>query len=215
MNATTTFSWQANLLDASLTARSARSIAAPILPALLAGLLLAGVIGFTQSTRSALHDLRNRAELAERRLQDNERRLSVTSGESLEARRQATAAIEAELAARQQMLRSLQSSLASDTTSWSISGVLGTLSEHHREGLWLTRISIDRLRHDLALEGRAADAQQVSGYVAGLGKGASTLSKLSIRQIEGDRDEAPAGDAAAAAAPRTIRFKLQAQGGKS
>lgn len=214
MSAQATFTWQANLLDASLTARSARRIAAPLLPAITAGLMLAGIVGFTQSLHAGLADLRSRAEIAERRVQDSERKLAAGSGNSVEARRQAAEALEAELASRRTLFSSLQSSLAADNSAWTLSGVLTTLSQQHRDGVWLTRIAVDRLRRDVLIEGRAYDAQQVSNYVAGLGKGTSVLANLSVRQVESERDESVSSDPAKTQAPQPLKFKLLSQTGR-
>jgi hypothetical protein len=211
------FSWQVNLLDTGLQSRARPRSRLPLIPSVIAAALIAAVAAYTQAMRSQLADLRARTEVAEARFKDLERRAGPAAGAAAEAQRQSAEALEAELAQKRALLDGLKQALAADGEPWTASAALAALSEHHREGVWLTKIRIDRLRRELALEGRATDAQGLSTYVAGLGKGASALAQMSVSAITGERDEAPGSAAPAGAsgeradAPRGLSFKLSSK----
>lgn len=172
-----------------------------------------------------------RAQVAERKLSELERRVSAAADPAAQAQRQAAEALERELSENRALLASLERTLAVDGPSWTATPVLTTLSDRHRDGIWLTRIRIDRPRREVALEGRGADARSISAYVAALGSGDSPFARMAVGSVSTEPNDAsesassaPSGDTgrsadagaaqreAAAALARALRFKLSAKG---
>jgi hypothetical protein len=223
MSASTTLQWQADLLDAQLRATVRRRTAASsgrLVPAIAAGVILTVALGVGQTLRSQLQDLRHRAAVAKERVQ----KLSQQAGAGdAQARARNAEALEAEVNRR----RSLLAALKQDDTGESVAAasVLMTLAKRHRDGLWLTRISIDQARQDLTLEGQVLDPRELAAYVAGLGQGDSAVGGLAVDVVETKGEEsggnavqpasasaAPAGATTATAgtfvAPKSVQFRI-------
>lgn len=204
----TTLSWQANLLEPELLARGRRGFAGPLLPAAVLVVALAALAAFTQAQWRALDDLRTRGEAARARVEQLRARVGDVAGQA--AAEQALAAIDAEVARTQALLATLKDAAAGGGADWPAGGVLTTLSERHRDGLWLTRIAVDRTRRELKLEGQADAAATLSDWLAALGAGDGPLAGMSVVAMSSGH-EAEGATAADDGGARVLRFRLDAK----
>lgn len=205
----TTLSWQANLLEPELLSRGRKGFAGPLLPTAAAVVALAALAAFTQAQWRSLGELHARGDAARARVQQLKARAGDAAGQA--AAEQSLAAIEADVARAQALLASLRDAAAGGGTEWSAASVLTTLSARHRDGLWLTRIGIDRGRRELRLEGQAESAAVLSGWVAALGAGEGPLAGMSVVAMGTGQDAEGSAPSADDAAGRALRFRLEAK----
>jgi hypothetical protein len=209
MSVTTALSWQANLLDETLRATQRRRSSWPIVPAIVTGLVIASALHWLASARSDIASLAQRAQASEQRFKEVEKHWHAGAGNSAAATHQASESLEQEVANKRALIAVLQQALTSADNSWTAYSVLSSLSDRHRDGLWLTQIRIDRLRREIVLEGQATDAESISAYVAGLGARGSALARMSVSSVTSELAETGAAAADDARAGHRLRFKLQ------
>lgn len=204
---TSILSWQANLLDPELLTGRRRGLRGPMLPAAVAAVALTALAAFTQAQWRSVAELRTRGDAARVRVDQLKARVGDPAGQA--AAEQAVTAIEAEVARAQALLGTLRDAAAGGGAQWSSADVLTTLGERHRDGLWLTRIGVDRARRELKIEGQADTAGTLSGWVAALGAGDGPLAGMSVVAMS----SGPDGDGAAAddGGVRPLRFRLDAK----
>lgn len=202
-------SWQANLLEPELLARGRRGLGGPLLPTAVAVVALAALASFTQAQWRSVDELRTRGEAARARVEQLKARVGDTAGQV--AAEQALAAIESEAARAQALLATLKDAAAGGGADWSAASVLTTLSERHRDGLWLTRIVVDRTRRELKIEGQVEAATALSGWVAALGAGDGPLAGMSVVAMGTGQESDGGSGAADDGTPRTQKFRLDAK----
>lgn len=183
-----TLTWQADLLDDSLRTAARPQRTRLIRIGMAAGLLAAVGIALVQAQLGQLKDLRLRADAAEARLRHAQIEAGPETQARLTARRQLAGAVEIELADKRALAEALHEVFAALDPEWTASGVLRVLSQRHLEGLWLERIRVDRTRRELALEGMAPGAAEVSAYVAQLGAEDSLLARMQVSSVITERD---------------------------
>lgn len=188
-----------------------------MVPAL--AVLVLGIAALATYSQFKVAALEEQAVHSAQQLERRQARLQSAAAEL--APRQKSAALEAEVAlleSRVQALRQVGSFLQQGNfgNTQGYAEYFRAFARQHMPGIWLTGLSIDHGGRDIAVEGRALNAEMVPGYIAKLsgeavlrGRTFNSLRIATAAAIEPAAGAAPSAASPAASAPY-VEFQLQA-----